>query len=92
MPLIPWPKNIKLSDVVDAIDDLTETLDNNALLIARNNDRIAALETYAATIIQERTARIETLEAQAIARQHELDQLKASDRRTRWAMKTGRKP
>lgn len=96
---IQWPKAITPNVLADAIEDVNDLAQTNAAAIARNDARIAALETYAARIIEERTARIEQLEhviaehqAGAVHRQAELDQLRAQVERQAWRQRTGRKP
>lgn len=94
-----WNKPLTPNVLADAIEDVNDLTETNTQAIARNDQRLTTLETYAAQIIQERTARIEQLEhtiaehqAGAIQRQQELDQIKAQVERQAWRQRTGRKP
>lgn len=81
---IQWPKVIKLTDVIDALDDLAE--------------QVAANTTRIDTTIAERDATIAHLQhdleehkAGAVERQAEIDQLRAEVSRQAWAARTGRR-
>lgn len=81
---IPWPKNIKLADVVDALDDLAEQ-------VAANTRRLdAALADRDATITQLQED-LEEHRAGAAERQAEIDRLRADLHRQAFAQRTGRK-
>lgn len=82
---ILWPKNIKLSDVVDALDDLAEQVANNSarldVLLAQRDATIAHLQDE-----------LDEHMAGAITRQAEVDKLQAQVNRQGWYARTGRKP
>lgn len=82
---ILWPKVIKLSDVVDALDDLSDRVSHNYELITQ--------------VIAERDTTITHLQHDldehklgAVERQAEIDRLKAQVDRQAWYARTGRKP
>lgn len=77
MSLLPdWPKVIKLSDVVDAVDQLVERLD------AAIAERDAAISRLQHDLDEHKTG--------AAQRQAELDNLEAQVQRQAWAARTGR--
>lgn len=82
---ILWPKIIKLSDVVDALDDLAARVGALEQYVRSNDARITRNEQYIAGLVAAGTERNADLARQVA-------QLQAATERTRWAMKTGRKP
>lgn len=82
MSPINWAKIIKLSDVVDAIDDQDERIAALEEYVLRNTARIDTLEAE----------RIHELERATTERQTEIDQLRAELERQRWHHRTGRRP
>lgn len=85
MTLIAWPKNIKLADVIDALDDLNDRVNHNYQLIT---EVIAERDTHIAELQHD----LDTHKAGAVERQAEIDRLKAQIDRQAWYARTGRKP
>jgi len=92
MSPITWPKIIKVEDVVTATDSLAAGLEALSARVAENRaliDTIVAAQQHQIDELEHFAAEHQ---AGAAERQRELDQLKAETERTRWSLRTGRKP
>jgi len=85
MTLPPWPKIIKLDDVIDALEQLATQVDRNYGLIT------GALADRDATIAHLQHDLDEHKQG-AAGRQAEIDALKAELERQAWYARTGRRP
>lgn len=80
---ILWPKNIKLADVVDALDDLADQV---AVNTARLDATIAERDATIAQLQHD----LDEHRAGATERQAEIDRLRADLHRQAFAQRTGR--
>lgn len=82
--MIDLPKNPKAEDLLPILEDLDRRVAALEEQAVRGDNRVGALEMYAAMVIAERGRQIDDLRATAEQRQTEVNDL-------RWAVTRGRR-